>query len=813
MQINKRSRIARHHRSESTCFVLGLVFILSCLQTAIVQAEPFISGFDRFGKHQEISETLSNSLLVSELNCTRCHASDSQQFTPKGAPDLTGAGTQFSLDWLVDYIQSPTNTKPGTTMPDLLHGQDKSKKRLIATAIAHFLKTKKRGFPQLKATGLVPVKHEFWLKGDATLGRQLYHSIGCVACHDADEDYETANAPNSSLDQLLEQLAPDELKELGLSGKARVVQSVPHGRLEEKYSLLSLTHFLLNPQRSRPAGRMPNLKLQPTEAADIAAYLLEEQTNDSNHEVLVDEELAKQGEKLFVEVGCANCHELDGMTSKPLAKSFQQLDFSAEHSCIDHPEQIHPNYSLSEGQTSSLKQILEHTENWSPESRSLLTMLQLNCYGCHERDNLGGVGRKRQPYFETVGHVDIGDEGRLPPQLTHVGQKLNPTWFKKVLDGKGDIRPHMTIRMPIFPKANVQQLPSDLAKVDGVNAATEKVIFGESKNLAQPGRELLNTGCIQCHPLRGESLSSVVGTDLNRVHERVNPAWFKQFLLNPISLKERTRMPTFFPNGVSSNPNILNGDVDQQIAAIWAYLKENEKHPLPEKIIAERAKNFELVPEEKPIVLRTFMEKAGTHAIAVGLPEGLNYAYDSEKCQLVEAWKGRFLDAHGTWYNRFTPLAEPLGTDRIDLTTRLSVSITTFGDDPKEELKKLSQRKFLGYSLDDKGLPTFQFLLAGRIVEEKVIAEAPGELRRQVKIRSAISGSQIESPQLKLMLFSAPKLNKQSHTQVKTEDGLSITLHTQQPQTLMMVSKNNFDYALSSVPLRGEVEFEVVYKW
>ncbi|QDT32372.1 Cytochrome c [Thalassoglobus polymorphus] len=805
-----------------------VVFVSLCViqSSSHVHAEPakhFIAAFDRFGKHDEIDEALTRELLITELSCTACHQSDEEALVAKGGPNLEGAGTRLSAEWLHDYLINPQGVKPGTTMPDVLHGLSDAEKEKVAVALTAFLSTQQSPFPQLKATGLIPVTHEFWLKGSVEEGGKLYHSVGCVACHAPDSDFETAGSTSSALDRLIEQLDPEELKELGLSGAARTVNSIPHGDLNKKYTLLSLSHFLHNPDRDRPSGRMPNLKLLPSEAADIAAYLLRSQKKSAASIVpSQDAQLIAEGKKYFMELRCVNCHNIKGIESNPAKTPLANLNLKSEQSCFTNSTMKQPAYVLSEEQITKLVADSDKSESQATASHHDLRMLQLNCFACHERDTLGGVGRKRQQYFETVGHVDIGDEGRLPPSLTHVGKKLTPSWFARVLDGKGDIRPHMTIRMPIFSKALTRQLPKQIAIADEVNAASEKEVFGDLANLAQPGRQLLNTGCIQCHPLRGESLASVVGTDLNGVHNRVRPAWFKEFLRNPIDLKQRTRMPTFFPNGVSSNPDILAGDVDQQIAAIWAYLKENGKHPLPEKILEARSKSFELVPTDKPIVLRTFMGKAGMHAIAVGFPEKIHFAFDAETCQLVEAWKGRFLDAHGTWFDRFTPLAEPLGTNRIDFHNSLSYGNSKPGGGSTDVLQhfgKLIKKDFVGYQLDQAGIPTFRYKMGGYLIEERIVPAKSGELHRQFVIKSSAEETTVETSKVVFLfkLLTGKKIEKVDDKTFVNESGLTVKLPANSPLTpyVMHTPERPLEnFCLSTIHSQPErIEFEVVYKW
>ncbi len=76
-------------------------------------------------------------------------------------------------------------------------------------------------------------------------GERLFHTVGCVACHDPRQDGSTA-----------------------------LPTSVPLPDMEAKYSVPGLTEFLKNPLSVRPSGRMPHMNLDDTQAREIASYLL-----------------------------------------------------------------------------------------------------------------------------------------------------------------------------------------------------------------------------------------------------------------------------------------------------------------------------------------------------------------------------------------------------------------------------------------------------------------------------------------------------------------------------------------------------------
>ena len=251
---------------------------------------------------------------------------------------------------------------------------------------------------------------------------------------------------------------------------------------------------------------------------------------------------------------------------------------------------------------------------------------------------------------------------------------------------------------------------------------------------------MLDTGCVQCHPLRGDALPGVVGTDLEGIAARVQPQWFHDFLLDPGKLKPRTRMPTFFPNGKSHNPTILNGNADRQVAAMWAYLKNADKLELPPKIQKARSQNYELIPQDRPMVLRTFMKEAGTHAIAVGFSEQVHFAFDAEQVRLAVAWQGRFLDAQGTWFVRFAPPADPLGEKQIRFPPGVPFVLLKEVSGKNNELSKLdfdakkAGYRFQGYRLDKSGVPTFLYRFGRFDIEDRIKPEADRTLVRRLSI-------------------------------------------------------------------------------
>lgn len=733
--------------------VVTHVLVMANTLLATDPVPPEIAGFDRFARHGEISPELGGRLLISELSCTACHASGDESLRAKTGPDLSDAGLRLRYEWVTRFIADPSAVKPGTTMPDLLDGLAEDEKADAIASLSAYLSTLRKPLPEIKASGLTPVPHRFWELGDATNGRSIFHRVGCVACHAADPEYHAAVKPASPVDSFLELLDEDELAELGLASAARPAKAVSLGDPASKYSAHSLALFLLSPETTRPAGRMPNLKLAPTEAADVAAYLMSRDTTEPSEttepsdvsrrpaqgrspeetpEPDADAGAIQRGRQWFVKQRCASCHTTGDPLVVELAKTVTPATAwdlvasrtAAATGCLAPRSDGVPQYRLDDSQRDAIAAIGGESRP-GPDDSLELSMLRFNCHACHRRGEIGGVSHDRRGYFETVGNEDLGDEGRLPPTLSGVHRKLQPAWLARVLQGTATIRPHMHVRMPKYSPGDVKTLVDRFVAVavadqDSPSTSPHDWPDAADERAGDAGRLMMDTGCVQCHPFRGESMPGVTGVDLHGIADRVNPIWFRNLLSDPGAVNPRTRMPNFFPDGKSQHPDLLGGDPDRQIAAMWGYLKRLGDEPLPAKIEEARAQDFELRPADRPIVLRTFMRDAGTHAIAVGFPRSIHLAFDSQNPRLAALWRGRFLDAQGTWFVRAAPPADPLG-DSLVTFDNASPFVFSKGNLPPTNGPEMTgiATPFRGYRIDRDGIPTFEYRLGRLAIEDR----------------------------------------------------------------------------------------------
>ncbi|MBL9186947.1 MAG: c-type cytochrome [Opitutaceae bacterium] len=649
----------------------GLAVLLAVVSA---RAEPRVVGFDRF--HAAAPDSAGGRLLYNELGCVNCHGGDTGLPSRRG-PDLTTVTTRANADWLRAFIADPAGQRRGTTMPHLLANRDAAD----AEAVVHYLGTLTRRNP-------APPRKIAHL--NAELGKALYHTKGCVACHAPQSDYSP----------------PD-----GRPGAGEFSYgAVAFPALAEKYDVASLAAVVRDPLVSRPDGRMPRIEMEGQDALDIAAYLLGITSSDGEvapklPQSTPDAALAKRGREIVTTARCAACH------TPPTAPQVQLVALQrTTGGCVDEkPAAGLPRYALSPAQRSALLAYLAGRDaSVTPAQTVHGTLAALNCVACHERDGQGGPDAARRPYF--LGDHNLGDTGRFPPPLTGIGRKLQPEWLAETMAGKRRERPYLATQMPVYGAA-VTNLPGLLATCD---ARQETALPAGD---AAAGRKLLGThggvNCITCHRWGQRASLGIHALDISNLAVRLQPGWLREYLINPAAHRPGTLMPSFWPEGKAANREVLGGDTDRQIASIIAFARDGKG--LPEGFPTTAAREFELIPGSRPIVLRTFMAEVGTHAILVGFPAGVHLAYDGRDCRPALTWKSRFFDAYGTWFSRFAPFEKPLGESVVKWPA------------PSEAG---GARKFEGYRLDDAGVPTFLISVDGVAVAERFEPGEAGTLRR-----------------------------------------------------------------------------------
>lgn len=252
--------LLRGNQSESNC--------LSCHNGQI-----YIEG----------AKTLTKGLeLFADLGCNGCHLVKGYEKLYKAGPGLNHVASKVTNEWLVDWIKNPYEYNPSTKMPMFGLSDDE------VVAVSSFLVNNSQDYSP---------KHRLALNGSISNGKKLFNEVGCRGCHKADDSKQAYSTRGRASN---------------LSRIAAKVQS--KGWIYD---------WIKNPKNFDAHSRMPSLRLSDSEAADITAYLMSQNTDykeavvkrsghladkvDPNNKALV-----AQGKKIIGNRGCYACHNIKG---------------------------------------------------------------------------------------------------------------------------------------------------------------------------------------------------------------------------------------------------------------------------------------------------------------------------------------------------------------------------------------------------------------------------------------------------------------------------------------------------------------------
>jgi mono/diheme cytochrome c family protein len=419
-----------------------------------------------------------------------------------------------------------------------------------------------------------------------------------------------------------------------------------------------------------------------------------------------DAALAARGRDRFAQLGCASCHDDLGVKSPeatPLAK------LNPEQGCLAVASGRGMRYDLSAEQRGWIGAALRATPapTASPAATLHGELARLNCLACHERRGLGGIPPERNALFSGTAPA-LGDQGRLPPPLSDVGAKLTPAGLEAALLQGHRQRPYVDAAMPQYGEANVRRLIALFAAVDHLETVKLPPLANlqESRNA---GYEMVGEkgfSCIACHDFNGQKSAGAGALDLVNLTQRIQKNWFHLYMRAPQRFHPGIIMPSYWPGGQSLRPDVLGGDTDQQIEALWSYLETGKQARNP---IGLSRQSKELRVTDVAEIARG-RSSIGYRGLAVGYPGRVSLAFDTEEMALRQLWKGEFVNVE---LGSFQPRA-------LDTMASLPAGV------PFHRLKSLDDNwpakgkttfgfpqnlgyQFRGYDLDAARRPTFHY--------------------------------------------------------------------------------------------------------
>ncbi len=551
-------------------------------------------------------------MLAQSLGCFECHKIKGFQADWKVGPDLTHIQGKLDGEWVAKWLEDPKAFRPSTKMPAVFHlsntstPEDKAKNNAAIQGIVSYLMKNSTSLELPKApTG-----------GDPASGETLVKSLGCLGCHTAAGVEAGHFAPE--LSGLGSKVSPEWLSAWlkdpkHLSANTRM----PNLRLSDK-EVSDITAYLLT-LKNEKFDQAPAPKADPNVVDAQILELLQSTLQRSQAEAELEKMSAEErleflGKKSIAHQGCFACHAINGFEgATPIGaelsdegrKDVHKFDFGfidiekTRHSWVsqklkesrifDHGkikgyyEKLRmPQFDLTEDEIEALTTfVLSLSEEQIPLAarkrldlnetqieKGRLLVSKLNCQGCHTLDGKNGTLRELTE-----------DKGSAPPILDGEGAKVQEQWLHEFLKSPSTIRPWLNYRMPSFglSEEELGTLVFYFHHLAGQEISFDpNTVPPTTEDALKNGNVLFDTfQCVKCHQVTPETSamgSSFLAPDLTLTKHRLKPEWVKQWVSDPQKLQEGTMMPTFFADGQSPMPDILEGDAEKQITAIRDYL-------------------------------------------------------------------------------------------------------------------------------------------------------------------------------------------------------------------------------------------------
>ena len=343
------------------------------------------SEAQRLLAHAE-SLRVTNSLLAARIDQLNLQAKYLMQDQKKVGPNLKDVRLKLRKEWVPVWLENPQAFRPGTKMPTFWRFanvdengrpqmRDKDGEQQIQAIAAYLWQ---EGFE-----GKVPEQQ----KGDATHGKTLFESRGCLACHSIGEgDNQLGGTFAANLSKVGEKenfdytvrwihnprerwapYCPKEKRDLTSDDYAKhnlpyVFDTELHSRCPNDGAELQVQNMTV----------MPNFRLSESDARDIATYLfsLSSPPGYADASFMDDPNMKEKGRLLIKQYGCAGCHEIKGFEDEQRigkeltvegATPIERLDFALQTKVAEEgvdPLKLHPE--KKEGTWYNHKGFFEH---------------------------------------------------------------------------------------------------------------------------------------------------------------------------------------------------------------------------------------------------------------------------------------------------------------------------------------------------------------------------------------------------------------------------------------------------------------------
>lgn len=298
---------------------------------------------------------VTNSLLAARIDQMKLQTRYLMQDQKKVGPNLKDVRVKLRKEWVPVWLEDPQTFRPGTKMPTFwrfskahenarVNLRDKNGEQQIQ-AIAAYLW-------QESFDNKLPVQQQ----GNASNGKQLFETRGCLACHSIGQaEQQIGGHFAANLQKVGEKANFDYIVRWIYNPRDRVAPYCPKEKRDltpDDYAKKGLPFVFDTELHSRCPNDgaelqvqnmtvMPNFRLSESDARDIATYLfsLSSPPSYSAAAFMDDANLKNEGKALIKQYGCAGCHEIRGFEEEQRigkeltvegATPIERLDFALQ---------------------------------------------------------------------------------------------------------------------------------------------------------------------------------------------------------------------------------------------------------------------------------------------------------------------------------------------------------------------------------------------------------------------------------------------------------------------------------------------------
>jgi mono/diheme cytochrome c family protein len=478
--------------------------------------------------------------MLTRYGCVHCHSiarPDGTKVVPTDhPPSLAHIADKTTREWIYSWLKDPQAYAASTTMPNYkLSDGDASdiSAYLVSSSTAHAGDT--------ATASLMSVAN-----ADPSAGPSLYGESFCASCH----------AVQNAAGNLVGGDVGTELTRIGNKAKPEWMAA-----------------WLENPRVYDATTPMPRYRFTPQQIATLVSYLQSKSDSDYGsgvHLNVADQKQISHGRKLIVELGCAACHEINGVQrpenfapelssigSKPLAQiAFLQ---GMEHSLpgyiaakIRQPRAFGasvkmPQFALTGAQTEALTTALLALTN---RGRAMPDNLRVAAIQQTDYQPAGHAGKLITELACFSCHRINGKGGEMAPDLTWEGSSVQRQWLTDFLRNPNTLRPSLIRRMPRFnlSDSDNKELTDYILTVyqsPSIDSDSGPATTADLPAIVEHGRQLFYSkyACQACHIADTKTDKGYIGPTLTQVGSRLTSAWVYAWLKNPQAIRPGTTEP------------------------------------------------------------------------------------------------------------------------------------------------------------------------------------------------------------------------------------------------------------------------------